>query len=110
MPALFILHKSADQQYYFNLTAQNNEIILTSETYTSKGGAIYGIQSVRENSPSESRYSRFTSEDGQYYFLLKGANNETIGKSETYTTHQAREKGIQAVKKVGLTAPLSDKT
>jgi len=110
MPAQFILHKSTDQQYYFNLTGQNNEIILTSETYASKGGAIYGIQSVRENSPSENRYTRLMSKDGQYYFLLKGVNNETIGKSETYTTPQARERGIQAVKKVGLTAPLSDKT
>ncbi len=110
MPAQYILRKSTNNQYYFNLTAENNEIILTSETYLSKDGAKGGIQSVRQNSPNDSRYARLTSSDGKFYFLLRAANNETIGRSETYNSQQARENGIQAVKRVGPTAPINDQT
>jgi uncharacterized protein YegP (UPF0339 family) len=98
MPAQFILRTSANNQVYFSLTAENNEKILASEQYSSKSGALQGIQSVKDNSPSEARYTRLTSSDGKYYFRLKAANNETIGPSEMYNTEQARENGIQAVK------------
>lgn len=110
MSAQYILSKSTNSQYYFSLTADNNEKILASEMYGTKVGALRGIQSVKTNSPIDSRYSRLNSSDGKFYFLLKAANNETIGKSETYNTQQARENGIQAVKRVGPTAPLNDRT
>jgi len=110
MPAQYFLRKSTNNQYYFSLTAENNEKILTSELYVSKSGALQGIQSVRVNSPIDSRYARLTSSDNKYYFRLRAANNETIGTSEMYNTQQARENGIQAVKRVGLTAPVNDQT
>lgn len=110
MPAQYILRKSTNSQFYFSLTAENNEKILASELYTTKNGALHGIQSVKVNSPIESRYARLTSSDDKYYFLLKAANNEIIGRSETYNTQQARENGIQAVKRVGPTAPVNDQT
>lgn len=110
MPAQYILRKSLNNQYYFSLTAENNEKILASELYMAKSGALQGIQSVRVNSPIDSRYDRFTSSDNKYYFRLRAANNETIGTSEMYNTQQARENGIQAVKRVGPTAPVVDQT
>lgn len=39
------------------------------------------------------------SKNGQWYFVLKGRNGETIVTSETYTSKQACKKGITAVKK-----------
>lgn len=110
MPAQYVLRKSTNNQYYFSLTAENNEKILASELYLSKDGAMRGIQSTKTNSALESRYERLTSSDSKYYFLLKAANNETIGKSETYNTQQARENGIQAVKRVGPIASINDQT
>ena len=110
MPAQYNLRKSTNNQYYFNLTAENNEKILASEMYWSKDGAKGGIQSVRQNSPIDSRYASLISSDGKYYFRLRAANNETIGTSETYNSEQARENGIQAVKRVGPTAPINDQT
>jgi uncharacterized protein YegP (UPF0339 family) len=47
MPAQYNLRKSTNNQYYFNLTAENNEKILASEMYWSKDSAEGGIQSVR---------------------------------------------------------------
>lgn len=110
MPAQYNLSRSNDDQFYFNLTAENNEVILVSERYKSKDGALRGIESVKNNSPKDSQFERRTSSDGKYYFVLKAANNEVIGTSEMYNSDQALENGIQAVKRVGASAPVNDKT
>jgi len=41
MAAAYVLKKSSDDQFYFNLRADNNEVILTSERYTQK--APFGV-------------------------------------------------------------------
>jgi hypothetical protein len=110
MPAQYNLRMSSNNQYHFSLTAENNEPILSSELYTSKDGATKGIASVRINASQYDRYSRLTSSDGKFYFVLKAANNETIGTSEMYNTEQARENGIQAVMRVAPSAPINDQT
>jgi uncharacterized protein YegP (UPF0339 family) len=110
MPAQYMIKKSSDNQYYFNLTAENNEIILTSEMYVSKSGAQDGIAAVKKNSPRDDRFDRHNSTDGKHYFTLKAANNEVIGKSETYNSEEAMEGGIRAVKRVGAYSQVSDQT
>ena len=47
----FIIKKSSDNQFYFNLKAGNGEIIATSERYTTKSSCKNGIESVKENAP-----------------------------------------------------------
>ena len=107
MAARYVLSRSGTQ-YRFVLKAGNNEIILTSELYASKQGALTGIASVKANSPEDSRYERKNAANGQPMFNLKAANGERIGTSETYSSTQAREAGIQAVKNNGPTAPVDD--
>jgi uncharacterized protein YegP (UPF0339 family) len=109
MPAQYVLHKSKDNQFYFHLTAANNETILTSEMYKAKSGAMDGIESLKKNSVLDARYDRLESK-GKFYFVLKAANNQVIGTSEMYNTKQSRDDGIQAVKKVAPNAVLNDKT
>lgn len=43
-----------DSSPYFNLTAQNNQIIGTSEMYSSAAARDKGIQSVKNNAPAAS--------------------------------------------------------
>ncbi|HEL7611514.1 YegP family protein [Stenotrophomonas maltophilia] len=57
MAARYVLSRSGTQ-YRFVLKAGNNEIILTSELYASKQGALTGIASVKANSPDDSRVER----------------------------------------------------
>lgn len=45
----FELKEGKDGKTYFNLTATNGEIILSSQGYASKSGAINGIESVKKN-------------------------------------------------------------
>jgi uncharacterized protein len=51
MAGKFVLKRSSNGKYHFNLQAGNGEIIATSELYESKASAEKGIESVRANAP-----------------------------------------------------------
>ncbi len=110
MAAAFIIRKAADGQFYFILTAENNKVILTSETYRSKASALNGIQAVQQSARLEKRFQRLTSKSGKPYFVLVAANGEPIGHSETYSSNQAMKGGIAAVRRVAGRAALRDET
>jgi len=103
----FVIKKSSNNQFYFNLKAGNGEIILTSETYNNKGGAENGIASVRTSSQMDGRYERKIS-GSQHYFVLKAANYEKLGRSEMYNSAAAMENGITSVKANAPTATVED--
>jgi uncharacterized protein len=102
------IHKASNGQYYFNLKAGNQQTILTSEMYVKKESAQNGIQSVMKNGAQDSRYESKVSANGLFYFILKAGNNEPIGKSEMYTSEQARENGINSVKENSQTTVIED--
>jgi uncharacterized protein YegP (UPF0339 family) len=97
MYELFKSDKSG--KFHFRLKAGNGEPILASEAYETKAGALGGIESVRVNAKIDSRFEMRKTQGGQPYFVLKAANGETIGKSETYSSEQAARGGIAAVVK-----------
>lgn len=47
---------------------------------------------------------------GQYHFVLKAANGETIAQSETYSSKAAAKNGIASVKRNAGTAATQDDT
>lgn len=83
--------------FRFNLYAANHEVILTSQNYESKAAALKGIASVQQNGPSLANFEKRTASNGESYFVLKAANGQTIGTSETYKTEAARDNGIASV-------------
>jgi len=95
----FIIKLRINGEYQFNLKAENGEVILTSEGYTTRSNCEKGIESVRVNAVIDARYERKRSRDGQYYFNLKAANGEIIGTSEMYISTSGLETGIASVKK-----------
>lgn len=103
-------HIGNTQPYHWVLKAPNHEVILTSETYSSKHASLNGIESVRENCPFDKNYSREIAKDGSPYFNLLAKNHQIIGTSEMYSSVAARENGIAAVKEYGVTQVLEDKT
>lgn len=90
--------KQTSSGYRFNLKADNGQVILTSEIYTSKSGCQNGIDSVKANAKEDSNYERKTSTNNKYYFNLKAGNGQVIGTSEMYETASGRENGIESVK------------
>ena len=110
MAGKFELKKSTNGQFFFNLKADNGEVILTGETYTSKQGALDGIASVKVNAPLDERYERKKSTSGQPYFTLKAVNGQALGRSEMYSSSSAMENGIASVKANAPNATLDDQT
>ncbi len=108
--ATYQIKKSdANNQFYFQLRATgNSEIILRSESYTTKAGCQNAIESVKANASGDSNYERLHSADRQYYFNLKAANGETIGTSETYVSSNNRDEGIELVKAQAPSANTED--
>ena len=110
MSGKFEIKKAKNGQFHFNLKATNGEIILSSETYTTKSNAKKGIESVRRNAESESQFARLESRNKKPYFVLKARNNQVIGQSEMYETARARDNGIKSVTKNAPAAKLVDLT
>jgi uncharacterized protein len=109
MSGYFELDRSKNEKFMFNLKADNNEIILTSQMYSTKQHAMDGMDSVRNNSPKEEQYSRKQSIADQPYFVLNAANGEIIGSSQMYASEAAMETGIASVKENGPTQIAKDK-
>jgi uncharacterized protein YegP (UPF0339 family) len=99
MSGYYELKKSASGKQMFNLKAGNHEVILTSELYESKEAALNGVESVRKNGLLEGSFEKKLSANNQPFFVVKAANGQIIGKSELYTTEQARDNGIASVRR-----------
>ena len=97
----FIINRATNGEYYFNLKADNSQIILTSQKYSSKPACFNGIESVKTNCTEDSRYERKQSVNNKHYFVLKAFNGQIIGNSEMYASKASMENGIESVKKNG---------
>lgn len=49
MAGKFELYRDTSDQYRFRLKAGNGEVIAVGEAYSSKAGALNGIDSIRRN-------------------------------------------------------------
>ena len=110
MAAGFVLKKTSNGEFLFNLRADNNQVILTSERYKAKASALNGIESVRTNSRDDARFDRRTAKNGSPYFVLTSRNGQVIGQSQTYSSASACEKGISSVVATAPKAPVDDTT
>ncbi len=97
----YVIKKGKNNEYYFSLKADNGQVILSSEGYSSKSACENGIDSVKKNSPDDGKYERKKSTNGKHHFNLKAGNNQIIGKSEMYESEAGMNNGIESVKKNG---------
>jgi uncharacterized protein len=100
----FIISKRTNDQFQFNLKADNGQVILTSQGYTTKASCENGIESVRSHSAAIENFDCSKSSDNKDYFNLKAANHQVIGTSEMYSSKSGMDTGIASVRK---NAPLA---
>lgn len=110
MSKRFEVFLGTNNQYYFRLKAENNEIILASEGYTTKANCLNGVESVKVHAPYDAHYSKKLANNNQCFFTLSASNGQVIGVSEMYTTEAARNNGIAAVKRDAPNARVIDLT
>ena len=94
----FVITKRNNGEFQFNLKAGNGQTILASEGYSTKSGAVSGIESVKKNSQDDSKFDKKESSNGKFYFTLKASNGQIIGSSEMYESASGRDNGIESVK------------
>lgn len=99
----FEVFKGMDGKNYFHLRAKNGEIVLQSQAYTTKAKATAGVTSVQTNGLNAARYTVLSAVDGRFYFTLKAANGQVIGRSQLYATKYNAERGVETV--IGLVQP-----
>ena len=108
MAGWFELKKTVNDQFHFTLKAGNGEVILSSETYTTRAAANNGIVSVQVNAGNVDRYFRGTASNGKRYFALKAGNGQIIGNGQMYGSEATLEDGIQSVMANGATTDVRD--
>lgn len=84
-------------KYYFNLKAANGQVILSSQGYASKSGALNGIESVKKNAADKSNFEVKEASNGKLHFSLLAANKQIIGNSQMYASKAGMENGIKSV-------------
>lgn len=85
-----------DGQWHFDLLAADQSVLLNSEAYTRRSGALNGIESVRENGKNELRYELL--QDGvKHFFILKAANGQEIASSPSFVSPEAAQAGIKSI-------------
>ena len=104
--------KNTDSGFSFNILADNNEIIGTSQVYTTKQACVKGIASVQSNavyaavedqtteeyeSESNPKFVIFTDKADEYRFRLLAGNGKIILSSESYKAKDSCLKAIESV-------------
>lgn len=97
MSGKFEVGKRSSGELQFNLKAGNGQVILTSESYSSKANCLNGVESVRKNSQVKARYERKTASNGKFFFNLTATNGQVIGSSQMYVDQAGRDNGIASV-------------
>lgn len=110
----FDVKQASNGDYFFNLIAQNGEIIGTSELYASKSNAERGARTVRslvrisrnasQAAPRRESFEIFKGEDGKSYFHLRAGNGEIMLGSQGYTAAASARGGIASVLANGVEA------
>jgi uncharacterized protein YegP (UPF0339 family) len=88
----------SDKGFRFNLHAGNGEIVLSSESYTTKASAWNGAFAIQDASANEGAFALKTATDGRVYFTLTAENGQVVGVSQMYTSRTAAQAGIASVK------------
>ncbi|MCA9621221.1 MAG: YegP family protein [Myxococcales bacterium] len=87
--------EDSDHEWYFVMRAEDGRILLESEGYTGRTGAVNGIESVRTNGKDLGRYQMVSDDGGAVYFILKAANGQEIAQSgETFGSEAEVEAAI----------------
>jgi uncharacterized protein len=102
----FLIKPAKNAQFKFDLKADNGQVILSSELYTTKAACQNGIASVQKNCHLDERYERKVSANKKPFFNLKASNGQIIGTSELYESAAGMENGIASVKKSGVSTTI----
>jgi uncharacterized protein len=89
------LWKGTDGQFRFHLLEKSQEIVFTSQGYSSRTNALTGLLSVLENGKQLGQYQVLTAANGGSYFNLFAANRAVIATGEVHATAAEANADVQ---------------
>jgi len=95
---MFELKKSGEK-FHFVLKSGNGQVVLSSQMYASKSGAMNGIESIQSNCGDDKCFERKTAKNGKFHFNIKSTNGQIIGSSQMYAAEAGMNNGIESVQK-----------
>ena len=104
----WIIKEKGDSEFVAYLYANNKELMLTSETYSSPDGAKKGIATIRKNAAIDDNFTYYRDKNKNYFFKLKTSKNRFLCAGETYANKSACLKSIESVKNF-VDSPLAEK-
>lgn len=110
MTAHFELKRTDAGRFNFTLTAAEGGIILTSGLYETRAVASEGIAMVIASAHDEAHFERRMASNRHWYFVLKSATGDFLGKSKMYSSAASLENGIKSVIASVAEATLKDLT
>ena len=120
----FVISRTKNGGFMFNLLANNGEIIATSEVYTQKPKCKVGIASVQKNCGAEienqtekgyaelsrPKYQVYKDKRGEFRFRLVATNGRTIAVGEGYKAMKGCLNGIESIRKNAPEAAIEDQS
>lgn len=97
----FVVRKTIDGDYSFNLITDDLQVVLTSQIYSSKTDCLNGIEAVRQNCSDHSRYVHKQAASRKHFFILNTSEGHLIATSTMYDTNVGLDNGIESVIKNG---------
>lgn len=94
----WIIKEKGEGEFVAFLYANNGEIMLTSEIYTSEESARAGIDTIRKNVDGGT-FVNYKDKNKNYYFKLKSVKNRILCVSETYKSESLAESAKESVKR-----------
>jgi uncharacterized protein YegP (UPF0339 family) len=101
------IKKTSNDQFRWTLKASNGEILITSETYTTKQNCQNGIESSK-SCVADTNFERKVSKSGEPFFNQIANNYQVLGTSEMYSSIANREGGVESVKRNAPNATIGD--
>lgn len=104
----WIIKEKGDGEFVAYLYANNKELMLTSETYSTPDGAKKGIATIKKNAAIDDNFTYYRDKNKNYFFKLKTSKNRFLCAGETYANKSACLKSIESVKNF-VDSPLAEK-
>ena len=103
----WIIKEKGQSEFVSFLYANNGELLLSSEIYSSAEGAKKGIATIRKNAVQEGNFQIYCDKNGHYYYKLKTSNNRILCVGESYPTKNSCLGAVDSVKRF-VDAPILD--
>lgn len=103
----WVIKEKGEGEFVAYLYANNKELMLTSETYSTPDGARKGIGTIQKNAAIDENFTYYRDKKKNFYFKLKTSQNRFLCVGETYPNKSACLKSIESVKNF-VDSPVSD--